>query len=381
MLRTGAGLLIRSLGQLNQVDLGFKPDHLLSMRVSPLPAKYDNDIPRQVQFGQAIIRNLNTIPGLKFAAISTSLPFQENPRYIMRVEGGPPVTTSTAPITDYFAVTPAYFDTMQIPIVTGRAFTDADGIGAPQVVIVNETFVRTHFPDGRINRRMEIGLGEPPEWREIVGVAKDVKTLGLDSKVRVQVYAPYFHSPSIIQSKATTFSVIVRTQGEPAMLAQAVRQKILEADSTQPVWEIQTMTTTISDSLSREKFTLFLMGVFAGVAFLLAIIGLSGVLSYTVAQRTREIGIRLAIGAQPGEVLWMILRHALLLVSAGIVGGLVGSFIIWRALSALLFDVSPNDPLTLLGITTTFLATAAISGLIPAMRAARIDPAITLRAD
>jgi predicted permease len=381
MLMTGAGLLIRSLGQLNQVDLGFKPDHLLSMRVSPLPAKYDNDIPRQVQFGQAIIRNLNAIPGLKYAAISTSLPFQENPRYIMRVEGGPPVTTSTAPITDYFAVTPAYFDTMQIPIVTGRAFTDADGIDAPQVVIVNETFVRTHFPDGRINRRMEIGLGEPPEWREIVGVAKDVKTLGLDSKVRVQVYAPYFHSPSIIQSKATTFSVIVRTQGEPAMLAQAVRQKILEADSTQPVWEIQTMTTTISDSLSREKFTLFLMGVFAGVAFLLAIIGLSGVLSYTVAQRTREIGIRLAIGAQPGEVLWMILRHALLLVSAGIVGGLVGSFIIWHALSTLLFDVSPSDPLTLLGITTAFLATAAISGLVPAVRAARIDPAITLRAD
>lgn len=381
MLMTGAGLLIRSLSELNQVDLGFKPDHLLSMRVSPLPSKYDNDIPRQVQFGQNILRNLSTVPGIEFSAISTSIPFQENPRYIMRVEGGPPVTTSTAPIIDYFAISPAYFDTMKIPIVKGRAFTDSDNIDAPQVVIVNETFVRTHLPGGRLDRRMEIGLGEPPEWRQIVGVAKDVKTLGLDSKVRVQVYAPYFHSPSIIEAKATTFNVIVRTQGEPSQLAQTVRKKILEADSSQPVWEIQTMLGTISDSLSREKFTLFLMGIFAGVAFLLAIIGLSGVLSYSVAQRTREIGIRLAIGAQPGEVLWMILRQALLLVSAGILGGLIGSYMISRYLSSLLFGVGPNDPLTWIGITAIFLATAAISGLVPAMRAARIDPAITLRAE
>lgn len=381
MLMTGAGLLIRSLVQLTQVDLGFQPDHLLSMRVTPLPAKYDNDIPRQVQFGRSIIRNLDVVPGLRSAAISTSLPFQGNPRYILTIEGGPPVTVATAPVTDYFAVTPAYFETMKIPIVTGRAFTDADDLTSPQVVIVNETFVRTHFSAGRIDRRMQIGLGNPPEWRQIVGVAKDVKTLGVDSETRVQVYAPYYHSPSIIQAQATSFSIIVRTEGEPALLAQAVRQKILEADNAQPVWQIQTMATTISESLSRERFTLFLMAIFAGVAFLLAIIGLSGVLSYTVAQRTREIGIRLAIGAQPTQVLWMILRHALLLVSAGIVGGIVGSVIITRSLSNLLFNVSPNDPFTFLAITLIFLFTAAISGLVPAVRAARIDPAITLRAD
>ncbi len=381
MLMTGAGLLIRSLVQLTHVDLGFEPDHLLSMRVTPLPAKYDNDIPRQVQFGRAIIRNLGTVSGLRSAAISTSLPFQGNPRYIMTVEGGPAVTVATAPVTDYFAVTPAYFETMKIPIVTGRAFSDSDDITAPQVVVVNQTFVRTHFPNGRIDRRMQIGLGNPPEWREIVGVAKDVKTLGVDSETRVQVYAPYYHSPSIIQQQATSFSIIVRTEGEPALLAQSVRQKILEADNAQPVWQIQTMATTISESLARERFTLFLMAIFAGVAFLLAIIGLSGVLSYTVSQRTREIGIRLAVGAQPSEVLWMILKHALLLVSAGIFGGIVGSVIITRSLGNLLFNVSPNDPFTFISITLIFLFTAAISGLIPAIRAARIDPAITLRAD
>mgnify|MGYP000455484675 CR=1 FL=1 len=198
---------------------------------------------------------------------------------------------------------------------------------------------------------------------------------------RIQVYAPYFHSPSIIQTQATTFSVVARTDGDPALLAQSVRQKILEADSAQPVWQIQSMELAISDSLARERFTLFLMALFAGVAFLLAIIGLTGVMSYTVAQRTREIGIRLAIGAQPIDVLWMILKHSLLLVSAGIFGGVIGSMIVTNALRNLLFKTSPFDPLTFVVIGLIFLLTAAISGLIPARRAAAIDPAITLRAD
>jgi predicted permease len=382
MLMTGAGLLIRSLYQLTEVDLGFKPDHLVQMRVTPLPAKYDQETVKQVQFAQSIVRNVSTIPGLKSVAITTSLPFQGNPRYAMSVEGGPPATAATAPVTDYFAVTPGYFETMQIPLLEGRAFNANDKLDAPQVVIVNQTFVKTHFPDGRaVGKRMEIGLSNPPEWREIVGVAKDVKNLGIDQAVRVQVYAPYYHSPSIIQTQATSFSVVARTEGDPALLAQAVRQKILEADNSQPVWQIQTMETTINDSLARERFTLFLMAVFAGVAFLLAVIGLSGVMSYTVAQRTREIGIRLAIGAQPSEVLFMILQHAVLLVSAGIFGGIVGSIIVTTSLENLLFKVSPYDPLTFFVITFVFLVTAIISGYVPARKAAMIDPAITLRSD
>ena len=382
MLMTGAGLLIRSLSQLSLVDLGFQPDHLISMRITPLPAKYDNDTLRQVQFGQTIIRNLSTLPGLRSAAITTNLPFQGNPRYTMYVEGGPPATVATAPVTDYFAVTPAYFETMKIPLIDGRAFTDADDLNAPHVVIVNESFVRSHIPDGRaVGKRMELGLNNPPEWRQIVGVVKDVKTLGVDKDSRVQVYAPYYFSPSLIQTQAASFSVIGRTEGEPAFLSQSIRQKILEADNAQPVWQIQTMESTISDSLSRERFTLFLMTIFAGVAFLLAIIGLSGVLSYTVAQRTREIGIRLAVGAQPSEVLFMILRHSLLLVSAGIFGGMVGSAVVSASLSNLLFNISPYDPFTFIAIALIFLLTALVSGYIPARRAASIDPAITLRSE
>jgi predicted permease len=381
MLMTGAGLLIRSLYNLTQVDLGFNPANLVSMNVTPLPAKYDDKTPQQVQFGQAILKSLEHVSGIRSAALTSGLPFLGNqPRYLIYVEGAPLATPATAPVIDYAAVSPAYFETMQIPLIAGRTFTDRDDFNAPPVVVVNEAFVKAHFSDGRaVGRRLDIGLGNPPEWREIVGVVKDVKTLNLDQVVRPQVYSPYFYDPSIVQSKASTFSVVVRTEGDPVTLAGTVRQKILEADNAQPVWQVQTVTKAINDSLARERFTLFLMGVFALVAFVLAIIGLSGVMAYTVSQRTREIGIRLAIGAQPVEVLWMVLKHSLLLVAAGIVGGVVGSAIVTSSLRNLLYKTSPFDPLTFGGIALVFLMTAAISGLIPARRAAQIDPAITLR--
>lgn len=380
MLMTGAGLLIRSLHQLSLVDLGFAPDHLLTLRVTPLPAKYDEKVDAQIRLGDDILRNLEGLPGLVSAAISTNIPLQGTPRYYYLVEGGPLYTVATAPTMDYFAVTPAYFETMRIPLIAGRAFRYTDNRNAPQVVVVNETFVKLHFPDGRaLGRRMQIGLGEPHEWREIVGVAKDVKNDGLDRRVRAQVYAPYFHSPSIIGNQATTFTVVVRSVNQPESLAGAVRQRILAADRSQPVWQVQSMEENIAQTLSQQRFTLFLMAVFAGVAFLLAIIGLSGVVSYTVAQRTREIGIRLAVGAQPGRVLWMVLRHAILLVLAGIFAGIVASLLVTARLESMLYNTSPRDTLTLAVIAFLFLLTAAVSGWVPARRAASIDPAITLR--
>jgi len=383
VLMTGAGLLIRSLTELSRVDLGFVPDGVLTMRVTPLAAQYDDKPELQVQLGRNVVRKVSEVAGVKHVAITTNLPLAGSSRYAIQIEGAPLETAASAPQIDYFAVTPGYFEAMRIPLVAGRVFRETDDRNAPRVVMVNETFVRTHFGDGRaLGRRFQLGLGDPPEWREIVGVVKDVKNVGVDKGVRAQVYAPYYYSASLIATQAATFSVVVRAeQGDVATLAGAVRQKILEADASQPVWQIQTMETTVNESLARERFTLFLMVVFAGTAFVLAIIGLSGVMSYTVAQRTREIGIRLAIGAGPGEVGMMILRHALLLVGAGVVGGLVGSVIVTRALENLLYETSPQDPLTLGVIVLVFLVTAVVSGLVPALRAARIDPAVTLRAD
>ena len=382
MLMTGAGLLIRSLYEMSQVNLGFQPENLLTMRVTPLPSKYNDQVAKQIQFGQAIVRNLATIPGLDSSAISTDLPLQGNPRFTMHVEGGPTVTAATAPVTDYFTVSPAYFETMKIPMLKGRAFTAADTLDSPRVAVVNQEFVRVHFGNADpIGKRFEIGISDPPEWRQIVGVAHDVKNIGIDKEVRTQVYAPFFQAPSIILTQAATFSVIARTTADPAAMARAVRAKVLEADNAQPVWQIQTMRETVNNSIARERFTLFLMGIFAGVAFLLAIIGLSGVVSYTVTQRTREIGIRMALGARPAEVLWMIEKHALLLVGAGIVGGILGSMVVAKSLSSLLFQVSPYDPVTFTAIAFLFLLTALASGLLPARRASMIDPAVTLRAE
>ncbi len=382
MLMTGAGLLIRSLHQLTSVDLGFEPQGLLTLRITPNPTQFDDQPDKLITYGRTLIDRLQPLPGLESVSLSTILPFQGMVRFNYRIEGSAPVTPATAPITDYASVTPTYFDTMRIPVLAGRPFRDSDTAQSPLVVIVNETLARTHFGSTNgVGRRLQIGLDDPPEWREIVGVVKDVKNAGADQPVRAQIYAPYFYSPNLVGTKAATFSVILRTSGDPLLLAGATRRAIQSVDARQPIWQLQTMETTFEESMGRERFTLFLMGIFAVTAFVLAIIGLSGVLAYTVTQRTREIGIRLAIGASPAAVLWMILRHSLLLVATGIVGGAVGSLIVTRSLESLLFQTSATDPLTLLIISGIFLVTAAVSGLLPALRAARIDPAITLRAD
>lgn len=382
VLMTGAGLLIRSLFELSKVDLGFRPDHVITMRVSPLVTKYGGQIERQVQLGQSLVRNLKEIPGVASVGVSTDLPLLGNPRYIMRVEGKPAVTVAQAPLADFFVVTPDLFNTMGVDLKQGRFLTDADDLRSTKVVLVNEEFARVHFPgESPVGKRLEIGFSQPPNWREIVGVVKNVKNVGVDKPTRVQVYGAFWQGPAIIPGSAPAFNVVVRTQGDPAAMAQPIRRAVLATDSSQPVFQIQTMTEAVENSLARERFTLFLMTVFAGVAFLLAVLGLSGVMAYTVAQRTREIGIRMAIGARPWDVLMMVERQAMSMVGVGVGVGLIASLAVAKALSGLLYGVSPYDPLSFLAVVLVFFVAALVSGLIPALRASRINPVITLRAD
>ncbi|MBM3761030.1 MAG: ABC transporter permease [Acidobacteria bacterium] len=379
VLMTGAGLLIRSLYNLSVVDLGFEPSHVITMRVTPLPSKYATAPEKQILFGRDIVERLKRLPGIESAALSTDLPLQGNARYIMRIEGRPPVTVATAPLADFFTVTPGFFEAMRVPLRRGNTLPDA---AAPPHVVVNEEFVKVHFPnEDPIGKRLEIGFSTPPNWRTIVGVAANVKNMGVDKPSRVQVYGAYFQAPGLIPGIAPSFSVIARTKGEPSEMAQSIRREVLSADNSQPVWNIQTMTETVNASLSKERFTLFLMAVFAGVAFLLALIGLTGVMIYTVSQRTREIGIRMAIGARPVDVVMMIERRGLMLVVAGLVIGTAVSLVLAEFIASLLFSTSAYDPLVFAGMSAVFLLTALISGWIPARRAAMIDPAITLRAD
>jgi putative ABC transport system permease protein len=382
VLMTGAGLLIRSLYELSAVDLGFNPSNVISMRVTPLPSKYATSVERQIQFGRNLTARLKQVPGVEAVGLSTDLPLQGNPRFIMRIEGRPPVTVATAPIADYFTVTPGYYDAMKVQLKRGRIFSDTDQASSPLAVVVNEEFVKRHMPnEDPIGKRLEIGLSEPPNWRVIVGVVGNVKNVGVDKPTQVQVYGAFFQGPGVIPGMAPSFSVIGRTKGDPAAMAQDIRRAILEVDNSQPVWNIQTLTETVNTSLARERFTLFLMAVFAGIAFVLALIGLTGLMSYTVTQRTREIGIRMAIGARPAQVLWMIERQGLLLVGVGLAIGTVLSLALSRYLTTLLYATSPNDPLVFIGVSVIFLLTALVSGWLPARRAAMVHPAITLRAD
>ncbi len=382
VLLTCAWLLIRSLFELAAVDLGFAPERVVSMRVTPLPAKYAGQVEQQIQFGRNVVERLRQTPGVEVAALSTDLPLQGNPRFIMRIEGKPPVTVATAPLADYFTVTPGYFEAMRVPLRRGRALRDTDQQGAPLAVVVNEEFVKTHFPnEDPIGKRLEIGFSEPPNWRVIVGVAGNVRNLGVDKPSRVQVYGAYWQGPGIIPGQAPSFSVIARTQGEPAAMAQTVRRAILDVDNAQPVWNVKTLEETVDASLGKERFTLFVMAVFAGVAFVLALIGLAGVMTYTVSQRQREIGIRMAVGARPLDVLWMVEQQALVLVGVGLVVGTGLSLGLAQTMGSLLYGTRPYDPVVFGGVAALFAVTALVSGWVPARRAARIDPAIALRAD
>lgn len=381
VLMTGAGLLIRSLYELASVDLGFKPNHVITMRVTPLPSKYASSVEKQIQLGRDVVTRLRQTPGIEAAGLSTDLPLQGNARFIMRVEGAPMPTVATAPLADFFTVTPGYFESMGIALKRGRVFTDSDKVGAPLAVVVNEQFVKTHFPNvDPIGKRMEVGFSQPPNWRVIVGVVSNVRNLGVDKPSASQVYGAYYQGPGLLPG-APSFSVIGRAKGDAAEMAQIVRREILQVDNSQPVWNIQTMEETVNLSLGRERFTLMLMTIFAGVAFLLALIGLVGVMTYTVSQRTREIGIRMAVGARPLDVLLMIEKQGLALVATGIVLGTIVSLALAQSLSALLFATSATDPAVFAGVAVVFLLTGLLSGWLPARRAAAIDPAITLRAD
>jgi putative ABC transport system permease protein len=270
---------------------------------------------------------------------------------------------------------------MGIALKRGRVLTDSDKLDAPLAVVVNEQFVKTHFPnEDPIGKRMEVGFSQPPNWRVIVGVVSDVKNLGVDKPSRSQVYGAYYQGPGLLPG-APSFSVIGRAKGDAAEMAQVMRREILQVDNAQPVWNIQTMEETVNLSLGRERFTLMLMAIFAGVAFLLALIGLVGVMTYTVSQRTREIGIRMAVGARPLDVLLMIEKQGLVLVAIGIVLGTLVSLALAQSLSTLLYATSATDPVVFAGVAIVFLLTGLLSGWLPARRAAAIDPAITLRAD
>ncbi|HUI54453.1 MAG TPA: FtsX-like permease family protein, partial [Bryobacteraceae bacterium] len=378
ILMAGAGLLIRSFYNVAHIDAGFDPYHVMTMQFAPAPFKYLGHNDLQIQLARNVLDKVSALPGVKSAAIASSIPLLGNPIYIMRFEGRPPVTPSQAPLANYFAATPGYLAAMGMRLLRGRWISDRDTVSTPPVVVVNQTLVDRYFPhEDPIGKRLEIAFSTPPNWREIVGVVADVRTAGLDQDTPVQAYAAYFQQPTFVGPP--TLTVLARTTQDPGPLAAPMKAAILSIDRSQPVYAIQPMTEVVAKSLAERRFSLVLLAFFASAALFLAALGLYGVMSYVVLQRTSEIGIRMALGAQRGQVLLLVERQGMALVLVGLAVGGAGGIALTHLMSGLLFHVSARDPVTLAAGAAVLLAVALLACYVPARRASRVDPLVALR--
>jgi len=344
-----------------------------------VPTKFSGHPELQIQLGRDILRNVAALPGVRTAAIATDVPLAGNPIYIMRIEGQE-VTPSQAPVTNYFSVTPTYFETMHMHLLEGRLLNEGDVSRTPLVAVINRALAQKYFPgQSPVGKRLEVGFAVPPRWRQIVGVVADVHSDGLDLQTPIQVYAAFLQVPGVFPSFTPALTVVAKTAQDPAAIGPAMKKAILAADRSQPVFAIQTMEEVVGKSISQRRFALVLVAVFATLALFLAALGLYSVISYSVARRTSEIGIRMALGAHSHHVLWMVEREGLLLVGVGLIVGTIAALALTRFLERMLFGVTPADPLTFLGVATLLLSVAAAACYIPARRASRVDPMVALR--
>jgi predicted permease len=376
VLLAGAGLLFRSFLQLQSVNAGFTPQQVLTVRLTPSGPHYARDAD-YMSFYSEVMQRISALPGVQGVGVINTLPLGKGPTAGIRIEGAPPQTRDRWPSTNYRSVSSDYFRAMNIPMVQGRAFTERDTETASRVVIVNQALVRRDFPnENPLGKRINFGGTNPdgqPIWWEIVGVAADIRNLELREEASPEFYL------SALQDTWVGMSVVVRTSVEPASMAPEVRRIVAEVDKSAPVSEVKTMEHIVSEAVTQPRFNLFLLGLFGGIALLLSAAGIYGVTAYSVAQRTHEFGIRMALGAQVGDVLKMILGQGVLLIVAGIGVGLVASFALTRLMKSLLFGVSVSDPLTFVAITLLLSVVTLLACYIPARRATKVDPLVALR--
>jgi putative ABC transport system permease protein len=379
LLASGAGLLVRTLLSLGRVDPGYHAANVLTMEVGLPQSRYPTP-DRRLRFYEDVQRQLAALPGVRAASIGTSVPLAGwDIGMGFHVIGDAPVDPSHTPSAHYQMIGPRYFDALGIPLRAGRAFTDADTIRSTPVCIVNDAFVR-EYARGRDPIGMHVtvsALGEKgPEdvVREIVGVSAQVKVEGLDEmKDAIEIYVP------IAQNAWFWGTFVVRTDGDPIAIAGAARAVVARVDKNEAVTRVRTMDDVLMRSTAQPRFRAQLVGSFAALALLLAAVGIFGVLAFAVGQRTREFGIRMALGARATDVLRLVLGSGLRLAATGIAIGLAASALLTRSLSSLLFAVTPLDPLTFTLAAALLAAVAVAACLAPALRAARVDPAVALR--
>jgi putative ABC transport system permease protein len=379
MLSVGAGLMVRSFIALQHVSPGFEPSHLLTFRLS-LPRTQYTDRVAQRSFYTRLLQKLEALPGVQAAALTISLPpnLLEMTDNFM-VEGQVLPANQSAPVGPLLFVNETYFGALGAPLVRGRFFTERDDDKASDVVIINETLAKQYFPNvDPVGRRLKNGGPERPigpnnSWNTIVGVVGDINYSGLDAPPEPAVYFPF--------RQATTNNqyVVVRTAGDPRSLAAAARAVVADLDKDLPVANLRTMDELMTASVAPPRFRTILVSMFAVVGLLLAGIGIYGVMAYAVTERTHELGVRMALGADRLDVLRMVLGEATSLAAAGVVLGLAGAFAATRLIQSLLFGVTPTDTATFAGIAALLVATALIASYLPARRATRVDPMVALR--
>jgi putative ABC transport system permease protein len=376
ILLVGAGLLIKSFWKLREVEPGFKTDHLLTMRVELPEARY-KEVDQQTRFRAQTLASINSLPGAQAAMVS-ELPLSgESLNHDFVIDGRPPIAAGDEPSLETRSVMGDYFNVMKIPLRAGRDFSSHDYLdNAPLVGIANEALVREYFPnEDPLNKRIRWARDPEVHWITIVGVVGDVKHFGLDLPEEPALYSPY----SQIAPWKRWMTVVVRTQSDPNAMSHAIKQQIWKADHQLPITRVHTMSEVAAESFAARSFNMSLLAIFATLALILASVGIYGVMSYAVTQRTQEIGIRIALGATATDVLRLILRNGLTLTILGVVIGIGGSLALTRLLATLLFGVAPTDALTFATVSAVLILVALAACYLPARRATKVDPLIALR--
>ena len=385
VLLIGAGLFIKSFARLSKVSPGFEPQNVLALRLSLPPARYTK--PEHIQgFYEKLTPRISAIEGVEAVGAASVLPLSgSNVRADFTIAGRPPFKPGDVPAAQNRWVTAGYFRLMRIPILKGREFNEHDTAQTPGVVVIDQATARRFWPDtDPIGARIKIddGAPAPPREVEIVGVAAEVKHNNLQDEPTLTVYAPIAQVPAGTTSfLANNMSLVVRTSGDPNAVATAVRREVLNTDNEVATSNVKTMEQFLSAALGARRFNLLLLTLFASVALVLAATGIYAVVSYSVAQRTKEIGVRMALGAQRRDVLRMIVGQGLKLTLAGVVVGLAGAFVFTRAVSSLLFGVGATDPVVFILMPLVLTLVALLASLIPARRATKVDPLVALRSE
>jgi len=377
LLLVGAGLMIRSFLRLMQVNPGFASDHVLTMRVELPTSKYPEP-PQRRAFYQQTLERIRTLPGVSSAGAVGELPLDGGVRgATFAIEGRQTGPNEAPPHSDIRTIAPGYFQTMKIPLLKGRDFTEQDNADVRNVAIIDETLAQIYWPgEDPTGKRLNLQFADNRAgWREIVGVVGRIKHKGLDAEYKGQIFYP------IAQGRTLGMYLVARTTTDPLSLVSAVRGAIREVDPEQPIYRVMTMEQVVADAVTRPRLTMLLLGAFAGLALVLAAVGIYGVLSYAVTQRTHEIGIRMALGAGQRDVLKLVVKHGMLLTLLGALLGLTASFALTRLMQTLLFGVSPTDPLTFIVIALLLTTVALLASWVPARRATKVDPLIALRHD